>query len=694
MHLFRIALSAAKRAAEGTPGRVGGRGILLLRATARCGLLPLLLCLASPGPSVAAPPERPAPPVLRAGFERIKGRLEKELTLKVAGDPMGVEFEVDTRATKGKLTPLTANFSHLRYTPPADPAVTRDSFLYRAKRAQTYSSWETFHLALLEAGPRLQVPSVLDFGTLQLGERKTLPLTLLNSGDAVASEEISIQKPWTLDPAVTRIEIPPNQEFTVRVQIRAESVGKILGEVSIGRGNSYVPVPLQAEVSRWMEWSPSKLTLRPSQNTPGQWIRSAPLTLKNTTALAETFQLESKGDLEHPPEVALQPGESRTLSVRLKSADPGAARGGLVIRTSPAGSPPDADIERSQLIPWECPGLPALLEKQLKPPGDPRIFHSLLTLTNRGGTAGSWTLTTSGSFLLGSTGSLQVALSPQQTRDILIREIPGKKSPSEAPSPPPKIEFSGPDGASSLPLSSLPLSSRTSPSQPPLQPPPTRTVPAPPPPGASSPHTAPAPTPPPSAEVVRLGPPKSSAAPSPKTPPKTSRPPADVIHLAAEKDFAPRHNRSEQDFQTYQEIFTNSFVPIVPGLILKDLTPHTATLILPFPPTPPTNFPLLFHGKFKPDSETGLDRDWKPLQYDDPTRDAAGRLVYRIRGLEPNTTVTLRILGPLLQTGKRQALHEQDFQTPPTPHRDILRTSILGVITAAALALWIRIRRS
>lgn len=629
-----------------------------------------------------AAPEIASTPIPRPGVEKLKGRTEKELVLKVVGNQVGVDFELDTHATKGRLQPVSANSAQLKYTPPADRAVTRDSFLFRARRGQSYSPWETFHIALLDSGPRLQFQNALDFGTLRLGETKTLPLLVVNSGDASAIEELSIQKPWSVAPSQSPVQIDPEKELLLQVSVRAEAVGRTAGELALGKGASYMPVKLLVEVPRWIETTPASLALTPAAPGETASTRSAEFSLKNPNPVVETFQIESKGELQHPAEVTLQPGETRAVRVRLQSTDPGAVRGKLVVRGAPVGTSPE--IERVQAIPWEAVPLPPALSKKLTSSPDPKIFHSNLSLSNLGGKAATWTLVCSGPFLLGGTATVDIALGPKQTREIRVQEIPPKKGLATTPVTTGQIRFDGPDGTTTLPLQ-------------------TRLIAPPPPPGAQSPppssptSQAPSATPPPgpttlpkNAEVVRFTPPTPSAArlPSPRPAPEK-----DVVRLGAPADLPAVAPRSEGDQQAVEQLLSSIYIPFIPGIVLKDLTPRTATLLLPFPPTPERNFPLLFEGRFKPESEGNPGMVWKPMLYDIPKRDVADRLEYHIRGLQPGSSVTLRILGPLLQNGKRQPIHQQDIRTPQEPPNAFLHPALLGLALLGTIAAWVRVRR-
>lgn len=641
----------------------------------------LAACVGFANSECRSAPEIASTPIPRPGAEKIRGRAEKEFVLKVVGNQMGVDFELDTRTTRGKIQSLNANSSQLKYTPPADRGIARDSFLFRARRGQAYSPWETFQIALLDSGPRLQAPSALDFGTLRLGETKTLQLLVLNSGDATAIEELSIQKPWSVEPSQSPIQIPPEKELILQVSIRAEAVGRAVSELSIGRGVSYLPIKLQVEVPRWVEITPASLTLNPTDPAEPASVRAAEFSLKNPNPVPETYHLESQGDLQHPAEVALQPGETRAVRVRFASTNPGSGRGKLRVRAASVGTPPE--IERTQIIPWEAAPLPPALSKQLKTSTDPNLLHSTLSLSNLGGKAGTWTLSCTGPFLFGTTGSLQVALAPKQTTEIRVQEIPPKKGLSTPPVTSGHIQFSGPDGTSTLALQSRLITA------PPAPPPPLNSSPAP----QTTPTSPPPPaqtTPPQTADVVRFSSRQGTAT---RPPAKAPSPAKDIVRLAESPDLAPVPTRSENDQEMVRELLSNIYIPFISGIVLKDVTPRTATLLLPFPPTPERNLPLLFEGRFKPETEGNPELVWKPMRYDKPTRDALDRLEYHIRGLEPGSTVTLRILGPLLQNGKRQPLHQQEFRTPPEPPNPYLRPALLGAILLGTIALWIRARR-
>lgn len=617
-----------------------------------------------------AAPDVASTPIPRPGLEKIRGRAEKDLLLKVVGDQAGIEFELDTRGTKGSVRALNANSSQLRYTPPAERTITRDAFLFRARRGQSYSPWENFQIALLDFGPKLQVPALLDFGTLRLGESKTLPLMLSNAGDAAAVEEISTQAPFQLDPPRTQVQVAPSQEVSIPVRVRAESVGKSSGEVSVGRGASFLTVKLHFEVPPWIATNPSFLVLEPDKSRVPDSPRRAEFRIQNPNPTMENFTLDSAGELQHPLNITLQPGESRTIEVSLLSSDPGPTKGKLVVKAPPAGSPPE--IERIHVITWDAPALPALLNAQHKLSPDPRAFHSVLTLENRGGRSGTWSLTSSGPFLLDSAGSLQISLSPHQSREIPVREAPDKRSPESGSPSPGEIVITGPDGTSRVGLESR-QGARISPPTPSASAPPPRSTP----PKTGAPK-----------DLVRLGP---SPDPSGATAPPRRKP--DIVNLSETEKFAETPGRSEGDREMVHKILSNIFIPIVPGIVIRDLTPTTATLILPFPSTPPKNHPLLFEGKLTAVGDSDTEMAWKPMQYDAPVRDEMGRLHYHIRGLEPNSSVTLRILGPMLQSGKRQPIHQQEFRTPPKSSVPFVRQAVLVSLLLAVGGVWFKIRR-
>jgi len=102
-------------------------------------------------------------PIPRPGSESLKGRVERELALKVAGDSAGVEFELDTSKLAGVITSVNLNSGYFKYQPPKDRSVTSDSFRFRAKRSGAYSPWEIFRITVSDVGPKIEVSSYLDF---------------------------------------------------------------------------------------------------------------------------------------------------------------------------------------------------------------------------------------------------------------------------------------------------------------------------------------------------------------------------------------------------------------------------------------------------------------------------------------------------------------------------------------------------
>jgi hypothetical protein len=244
-------------------------------------------------------------PIPRPGSESLKGRVERELALKVAGDSAGVEFELDTSKLAGVITSVNLNSGYFKYQPPKDRSVTSDSFRFRAKRSGAYSPWEIFRITVSDVGPKIEVSSYLDFGSIRLGEVKELPLEISNTGDTPTEVILETNRGW-FSVSLSQFLLEPTEKKTVSIRFAPSISGRALADLTVTSTGAVQLVRLAADIPTWIEVRPQTLTISPNQNQN----REAALVLRNPNPEEETVQIDSKNALLHQTSVVLPPAES------------------------------------------------------------------------------------------------------------------------------------------------------------------------------------------------------------------------------------------------------------------------------------------------------------------------------------------------------------------------------------------------
>ncbi len=584
-----------------------------------------------------------APPIPAAVRQLLTSREPVRIFLRVSGfqtEPATFVLRDEPEHGSVRLLPqLSHEWAEVEYTPPKDRSVTSDSFKFAASNSKGTSSEATVQIQIKDIGPRLEVPQILDFGRLRVGQSSQAALALRNTGDEVAIGTLSVSGAWTLEESSPNYQLVPGQSQTFHLRLTPLSAGNLEGQVKFGSTPSRTTY-LLAKVEEWIGAGPDPLELRLREDRS----RATELILCNESGVTETVFLQSEPPLEHPFMVRIPPAQSFAIPINYRTQVPNEQVGKLILSSG--------DNRRRVLL-WRVPPLGPVL-------GGLDSVNSIvvssggkrLPLWNEGGRTGKWVLQTSGPFKISAptktaTNHLEITLAPGERLQPVLT-FPGKMQ-AIAPGTLSVHQARHPLLAPGT-LKSIVLTARR----------PQDIV--------SAEPRVPSPIPAPEGlpTQVPVRPRMPTVVPS-----QTPIPPPEPVAFVPSA-ILPANNRSKSATEspsagTIQSI-KNAFLPgvLLNGLTITDVTHHSAKLTFP---APKGIRPEQINAQLR-DTEAASDGQlqslWRDLPHTSHSTGADGKIVLLLEGLPPESTVAIRLLGPPLGSG-RIALHQSDITTHSAP---------------------------
>ncbi|RFC45475.1 MAG: hypothetical protein DVB28_000531 [Verrucomicrobia bacterium] len=585
-------------------------------------------------------------------FLRVRGLQKEPATFILRGEP--------EHGTTKLLPQISREWAEVEYTPPQDHEITSDSFRFVVSNSKGTSSESIATISIKDIGPRLEIPHHLNFGLLQTGQTREIPLEIRNSGDTVASGTLSFTGEWSITGGSLSYKIAPGESAVFPILLTPKSTGSIEGEIRFSSGTKR-SIFLLAKIEDWIHATPDPLFLRTSLKSPSV----SELLITNQTALREWIQIESEPPLSHPYGVCLEPAQTLRVPVECSNRTPLEQVGKIILRGS---------ANRSRVLLWRAAPLGPDL-------GGVAGLHSLVVtgagktfnLWNQGGRSGKWELQASDPFKFtlpksAPTNTAQITLEPGEAVQVNVT-APTK--------PPPKKDGSLQIRAiqqpliSSNTLHSIVLTIR--------KPSPTARLKEP------LPETAPVPSPSPHAPPAR-----PTASPKPATSPPTplasasrklkdlAAPPPEKTPVPAKPYFPPAILERTKKAAPAEEVPLNPSIlktiqeAFMPGMLLNNifvshLTPHSVRLTIPPQKNvAPEQIAVLIRStEMSPEAQ--LRTRWKPLPNLKVKKNEAGQFVLYLKGLPPNSPVGLLISGPPFEGGRRVIISQFDLNTPLEP---------------------------
>ncbi len=563
-------------------------------------------------------------------FLRVRGLQKEPATFILRGEP--------EHGTAKLLPQISREWAEVEYTPPQEREITSDSFKFVVSNSRGTSSESIAVISIKDIGPRLETPHHLNFGILQTGQSREMPLEIRNSGDTVAAGSLSVTGEWSFAEGSQTYEIEPGQTATFPLLFSPKSTGSMEGEIRFSSGTTR-SVFLLAKVEDWIEATPDPILLRVTHPP----MRAATLILTNQTDLREWIQFESEPALAHPYGVWIESRQTILVPITTASLTPVEQIGKLTLRGSQ---------NRHRFLLWRTsalgPALGGLSNLQ-------RIWVAAhgkaLTVWNEGGRTGKWTVQTSDPFKFSlpnesPSNAAEFTLAPGEALSLHVT-APTKPLPKQ-------------DGTLQIhPLlgggttQSIKLTVRK-----PLLPDPFR-------------ESSPASTPQRGTAAVSL---KDLAAPTPNPSPLPEAPyfPPSILDRKRKKDST---TAPSLDLNILKNI-RNAFMPgiVANNIFVSHLTAHSVRLTIP-PPSDvsPNQISALIRSSEITANEQ-IKMVWTPLKDLTIKTTKLGQVVLDLDGLTPDSTVGILIAGPSLEGGRRVVLNQLDLKTPAqvfwlSPHR-------------------------
>lgn len=257
-----------------------------------------------------------------------------------------LRFQVRTPPAHGKLSEVAAKGREaavVRYTPPADFAITGDSFKYAVQNSAGVSAAVDVRIRIIDAPPELSAPVALDFPETLVGKSVRKSVELTNVGGGVAEGEIETDLPWQIQEGA-RYSIPAGEKHRFTVIFAPSAPGKYSNAIRYSSQRDH-STDLSGTGLGILAAVPESLELKGAK-------RSAALQLENHSDSDITASLAASGPLFVPSSVVVPAQGAAAADV---SAAENATLGDLAgeIRVTGAG----ADLK----IPVRAPAVGPIL---------------------------------------------------------------------------------------------------------------------------------------------------------------------------------------------------------------------------------------------------------------------------------------------------------------------------------------------
>ena len=545
---------------------------------------------------------------------RVKGLQKEPVTFYLREDP--------EHGTAKILPQVSREWAELEYTPTQDRRFTTDSFKFVVSNSSGTSSESIAEVTIKDIGPRLELPHHLDFGLLQTGESRELPVTIRNTGDIAASGTISLTGDWFLSKSPPKYDLEPGQSMLITIGLAPKRTGVLEGEMQFSSGSSQ-SLFLMAKVEDWVHARPDPLLLR-IQN---QHQRSTRLLLSNETEIRQWVRIESEPQLSHPYSVWIAPRQTLEVPLLCDDKTPAEQNGKLILHGSDG---------RRRILLWRTaafgPSLGGIeLGKTLVlAAGANHRLEKRLEVWNQGGRGGRWELRASEPYKFqlphqSETNKAFIDLAPGESTELLVT-LPGKMP----------ARFDGVLEARLI--RPAPLSGPET-------------------------HAVALTT---KKVLTALDPEEKKPSQTTATPKETTskkEPPSRLGPVLPDNDDAPGQLLDASVVKTIMGLRPGA----ENGIGVSQITPTSARITV----SAPSNIPLQtleVSSGIGADTPSGFEIVWEPLKKVKMSADAAGNLILDIRGLTPNSPNLIRITTPPNRGGVPSFYRQCQVPTLPEPH--------------------------
>ncbi len=281
-------------------------------------LFPLLFSSAAAvgkSPALAPAPPEPVPQSLK---------VNRGETIDV---PLGIygsrnqtlEFRIQTHPGAGKLSAIKTvapERATVRYTPPADLAVTSAKFSYAVRSNEGVSGAVEVSIKIIDAPPKLDAPAESNFPRTLIGAESAREIVVTNAGGGIAEGMLETSNPWRLEGSRT-YRLGAGEKRTFKIVFAPELSGKESGHAQF-TSQPERPISLTGEAVFPIAFSPDAVELRHEAAEP---VRAGSFEVKNNTGDQQTLKFVADDRLQFPRELPLAADATATITVRTAPDD-------------------------------------------------------------------------------------------------------------------------------------------------------------------------------------------------------------------------------------------------------------------------------------------------------------------------------------------------------------------------------------
>ena len=290
--------------------------------------LPTLLALAAsillPGTPARAQGRlggaAPAPPQpIGATVQARRGEVV-EIPLRIFGTrTQQLTFLIRAAPRAGRLSAPQSTAKEaaiVRYTPPTDRAVKRESFTYAVRSAEGVSAPVEVMIEIADTSVELITPAELRFAKRLVGSAETLVLELQNLGGDLCEGDVTVDAPWRVEPPA-HYRIEGNGRVFLRITFAPDLPGTFQGEVHYSAQPARTTT-LLGEAIAPLAVRPAALDLRFESVTGA---RTGVFEITNQTESERVVSVHATERVRVDRSITLAPGRGANVAVTTSADD-------------------------------------------------------------------------------------------------------------------------------------------------------------------------------------------------------------------------------------------------------------------------------------------------------------------------------------------------------------------------------------
>ena len=237
---------------------------------------------------------------------RVVGRIQEPLKVLIRKKPRSGTLSEPIR--------INRNTFRVFYSAPADVFEGADFFTYAAQSVDSPVSYSAqVQISIRQKPAQLEFPSLLDFGTVPVGDTREMQVVVHNSGGKTVHLRSSLNSPWVLVDAVP-ISISGGETKKIHIAFSPVSSGVFAAKFTID-GDSKGAISLLGASEDPLQW-PAEAILFTSKKRDNP---EASVLFTNPTDTPRNLVFQWPDFLQAPSHITIDPESSIEIPIRLKA---------------------------------------------------------------------------------------------------------------------------------------------------------------------------------------------------------------------------------------------------------------------------------------------------------------------------------------------------------------------------------------